>query len=76
MRSDFSNCKKYLYFEEVQKKLHLLLSIGIFIATYGLIFTDIKEYIYLLAIFLIGFISNIGWKVFFIKPFLNLNKKG
>lgn len=67
MKSDLTPCKKILYFDKIQRLLKVLLPIGLFVSMVGLLFTDTKEYIFLLVAFFIGIILNTCWKKFFIS---------
>lgn len=67
MKSDLTPCKKILYFDKVQKKLMVLLPIGLFVSIIGLLFSNTLEYKYLLVAFLIGMILNVSWKKFFLS---------
>lgn len=67
MKSDFTQCRKILYFDKIHALLKKLLATGLFISVLGLVFTNVYEYKYLLVAFAIGYLINLTWKTFFIS---------
>lgn len=67
MKSDFTQCRKILYFDKIHMLLRNLLFIGLFVSIIGLVYTNIYEYKYFLLAFAIGLAINFMWKGFFIS---------